>query len=885
VNPRDHDRHVEEFSREAQKLHENVFDLEGLTKRLQETRAALKSSDERYRLAMEAVSDGVWDWDLEKNTVYRSPAYFSMLGYAPDEFSSSPEFWKTVIHPDDLERVQELLDAYLHGRRRDYEVEYRMISKSGDPVWVLSRGRITARDANGAPLRFVGTHTNITARKTAEDRLRYSETTARRKLEAILSPEADIRTLSLADILDPDAMQALLGEFSRLTGVANAIIDLQGAVLVANRWQDVCVKFHRVHPETCRNCVESDTVLCSGVTPGEYKLYRCKNLLWDAAAPIMAGDVHVGNIFLGQFFFDDEEIDYERFRAQARRYGFEEEEYLAALARVPRLSRETVRTVMSFYAKLAELISRLGYGHIKLARGLVERNALLESIERNEANLRSLFDAISESVFLIKSDGTVLAANKVLAERVGLTVDEIIGRRSYDLLPPDKAHTCKTWIDETVRTGKPLVREDELNGRLQRYSIYPVLNSEGKVDRVAVYAEDITERTRAEEERRRLETDLQQARKMEAVGTLAGGVAHDFNNILQVVLGYAQLLLFERTPDSPDYEEISNIETAALRGADLVQRLLMFSRRVAPEPVLVDLNERILYVEKLLARIIPRMISIRLDLQTGLPRVMADPVQIEQVLMNLAVNARDAMPDGGTLTFRTEEERLERDYCSAHPEAAPGPHVVLAVSDTGEGISQDIMERLFDPFFTTKEAGRGTGLGLATVYGIVKQHGGHIQVFSQPGAGAEFRIYLPAHHGEEQIETAHSQREVTGGNETILLVDDDPAIRGLAVRILEQSGYKIVTAADGMEAVETYRRMKDEIALVILDMIMPEMSGAKCLDRMVAIDSNVKALIASGFSKEGLSKNDFGPQVKGFIGKPFDLAKLRAAVREALDHP
>jgi CheY-like chemotaxis protein len=241
------------------------------------------------------------------------------------------------------------------------------------------------------------------------------------------------------------------------------------------------------------------------------------------------------------------------------------------------------------------------------------------------------------------------------------------------------------------------------------------------------------------------------------------------------------------------------------------------------------------------------------------------------------------MPEGGVLAFRAANAILDEKYCAAHPDAKPGDYVLLSVSDTGEGMTEETRGRLFEPFFTTKEVGKGTGLGLAMVYGIVKQHGGHIRVLSRVGVGSEFRIYFPVLVGEETPEIRPLQTMAKGGRETILLVEDDPAVRNLGVRVLEKSGYKVVTAENGRDALEIYGRMSAAVSLVILDLIMPEMSGKQCLERLIAINPRVKVLIASGFSADGLSREDFGPLVKGFLSKPFDLGQLRSVVRDALD--
>jgi len=370
---------------------------------------------------------------------------------------------------------------------------------------------------------------------------------------------------------------------------------------------------------------------------------------------------------------------------------------------------------------------------------------------------------------------------------------------------------------------------------------------------------------------------------MEAIGTLAGGIAHDFNNLLQVVLGFSELLLAEKDEKHPDYADLRKIFHAARNGAGLVQRLLMFSRKSEPKTVPMNLNKQVLQIEKLLRRTIPKMVDISLDLSPDLPAINADPSQVEQVLMNLAVNARDAMPDVGKLTVKTSIVPLDEEYCRLHLEATPGEYVLLEVSDTGHGMDKETLEHLFEPFFTTKEVGRGTGLGLAMVYGIVKQHNGHITVYSEIGKGTTFRLYFPTIPADEEPE-----EEITGvmpafGTETVLLVDDEEFVRELGARILTKYGYTVLLAENGREALDLFTKKRTEISLVILDLIMPEMGGTECLKKLLKIDAHVNVLVASGFSADASLKEMMQMGAKGFASKPFRVRELLREIRRILD--
>ena len=371
-----------------------------------------------------------------------------------------------------------------------------------------------------------------------------------------------------------------------------------------------------------------------------------------------------------------------------------------------------------------------------------------------------------------------------------------------------------------------------------------------------------------------LQEQLIQAQKMEAVGTLSGGIAHDFNNLLQVTLGYSELLLAEKREDDPEYADLSKILQSARSGAELVQRLLTFSRKVEPKPIPLNLNRRILQVEKLLGRTIPKMIDIQLDLSDDLADINADPTQMEQVLMNLAVNARDAMPDGGKLTLGTRNVTLDEEYCKVHVEAKPGQYVLLAVSDTGHGMDKATIDHIFEPFYTTKELGRGTGLGLAMVYGIVKQHGGFINCYSEVEHGTTFNVYFPAIESQVELDVDKTGVMPAFGTETILLVDDEEFVRDLGARILSKAGYNVLTATNGREALDLFEKERTQISLVILDLIMPEMGGKECLKELRKIDPQLKVLIASGLSADPSTKESVEMGARGFVSKPFRFKEL-----------
>ncbi|RLB03547.1 MAG: hypothetical protein DRG59_11650, partial [Deltaproteobacteria bacterium] len=367
---------------------------------------------------------------------------------------------------------------------------------------------------------------------------------------------------------------------------------------------------------------------------------------------------------------------------------------------------------------------------------------------------------------------------------------------------------------------------------------------------------------------------------------LAGGIAHDFNNLLTAVKGFTQIMLLTVPRDSEDREYLKQIEHAANRASDLTKQLLTFSRRVRSEKQPIELNREIRAVEKLLARTLPKMIHIKTELTDKLTLINADPSQVEQVLMNLAVNARDAMPEGGVLTITTDVVYLDHEYCKRHLKLSPGEYVMLAVEDTGAGMDPEIKDRIFDPFFTTKEVGKGTGLGLAMVYGIVENHDGHLVCYSEVGKGTVFKIYLPSyrevHKVSEDFEGTDDE-EFPRGNETVLVVDDEESVRKLSVDLLTSYGYKVLTARDGEDGIRIYREHQNEIDLVVLDFIMPGMGGDKCLEKLLDLNPEVKVIIASGFAMNQSLRRVLENGARGFINKPFSLKNLLKIIRDTLD--
>jgi len=447
-------------------------------------------------------------------------------------------------------------------------------------------------------------------------------------------------------------------------------------------------------------------------------------------------------------------------------------------------------------------------------------------------------------------------------------------------------------IREALRDGKGIQNQDcildqQINGNKERrflsFGVAPVI-LDGRRHAVVVLR-DISDRILAEQKSDRLAQQLQQAMKMEAIGRLAGGVAHDFNNLLTGIGGYTELLMSNLNPLDPMLEDLNEIKKATQSAVTLTSQLLAFSRKQLVEPKVLSLNDLILGLKKMLQRLIGEDIELKTMLSKGLASVKVDPGQYEQILVNLAVNSRDAMPDGGKLTIETANADLDEDYHATHPYIKPGRHVMLAISDTGCGMSAEVKSHLFEPFYTTKQKGRGTGLGLATIYGAVKQSGGSIEVYSEPEKGTVFRIYLPAiAENPEALEMdSSSSTSLPKGDETILLVEDERIVRELATKMLTRLNYSILPASNGAEALEIARSYAGIINLMITDVVMPGMNGRQLAEQLKQIRPQIKVLFTSGYTENAIAHHGIIDSNLNFIGKPYGSRDLARKIRRILD--
>jgi PAS domain S-box-containing protein len=551
---------------------------------------------------------------------------------------------------------------------------------------------------------------------------------------------------------------------------------------------------------------------------------------------------------------------------------------------------------------MAQLANDLAYGIKSLRTREKHRQtaeALWESVEEyrklaverdKERNLlRALIDSIPDLIFFKDHASIYLGCNKAFESFAGRPEKNLIGLTDLDMFPREVGEFFRE-MDQQMMTQRIVQRNEEWvdypDGRhvLLETLKTPFYDRDGNILGLIGISRDITERHRAKEEREKLEAQLLQAQKMEAIGQLAGGIAHDFNNILTAIIGYSEIISMRIGKDSPLRHFIEQILTSSGRAADLVNGLLAFSRKQVLHPKPVDLCEIVQGLKKMLGRIIREDIDFRTTVYENELVVMADKGQIEQVLMNFVTNAKDAMPQGGALSIEVSPAFMDSGFVHAHGFGEPGYYACISVADTGCGMDDETQKKMFEPFYTTKEVGKGTGLGMAIIYGIVKQHHGYINVYSEPGRGTTFRVYLPllAEEKNEAQDTLNTEH-VKGGTETILLVEDDRTVRELHRMILEEAGYTIIEAIDGQDALAKFMKHQCEVDILATDVIMPKIDGKRLFKEIQGFRPAIKVLFISGYTKDILIERGILDDESSFISKPVMSSELLIKVRNILD--
>lgn len=517
---------------------------------------------------------------------------------------------------------------------------------------------------------------------------------------------------------------------------------------------------------------------------------------------------------------------------------------------------------------------------IETLRDVTDRVVLEKRLEEVKEQYKKLYDYAPDMMHSVDSRGIIVVCNLTMAKTLGYAPEELVGQPFEKVFDPALRSACMKKFEHLAAAGFCEEETTLLSKDGRKIPVF--LRSRATYDREGnfIMADMVS---RDVSEKKSLHAQLLQAQKLEAIGTLTGGIAHDFNNILTAIIGYGNLLSLKMKEDDALRSYVEQVLSAAGRAANLTQSLLAFSRKQIIDPRPVDLNEVIRSVEKLLSRLIGEDIDFIMRLSSGNLTVLADRGQIEQALINLVTNARDAMPEGGTLVMSTEPAMLTDGFAKAHGFGKPGMYALITVTDTGTGIDRNSIERIFEPFYTTKETGKGTGLGLSIVHGIVKQHDGYITVYSEPGEGTTFKVYLPFTGSEDEEAKSSEAIPLRGGAETILVTEDDALVRTFTKNILEEFGYSVIEASDGEESVSIFSGNREKIDLVILDVIMPKKNGKEVHEELKKIDPDVKVLFMSGYSEDIIHRKGILEKGTHFVSKPVSPHELLNKVRELLD--
>jgi len=897
-------------------------------KRADEEKARLnleiKNQEERLRSIIDTVPGVVWEaWGEPDAGTQRidfvSDFVEAMLGYSVEEWLSTPNFWLTIVHPDDKEAAARCAAASFTSGKSE-TMEFRWLARDGHAVWVQSTW-VVIKDDEGRSIGLRGVNTDTSERKRAEEELRFQKTLLESQSEAsidgILVVSGDSKILSFNQ------------RFVELWGVSEMVLRegsdenaLQSIVHKVKNPKEFLegIEYLYNHPE---ENIQDEIQLNDGRTFDRY------------SAPIKSAEgEYYGRIW---FFHDITERKHaenalreseERYRdlvenaqdiiyshdlqgnytssnsagEEITGYSLEESLKLNLQQTIAPEYLEKAREMLA--RKLAgeditayemELIAKDGHrvpievntrlvmqdgipvGVNGIARDITERKAA-------EAELRRLAAAVeqtADSIVITDPRGTIEYVNPAFERITGYSRQEALGQnprilKSRQNDPAIYQDLWKTILGGGVWTGQLVNRKKDGTEFNERVTISAVHDEAGKIVNFIAVKQDTTAQVKLEEQ-------LRQSQKLEAIGQLAGGVAHDFNNLLTVIGGYSSILLSKLPPDSPYLSSVEEIKKAGDRAGALTRQLLAFSRKQILQPKILDLNAVVTDLGKMVRRLIGEDIDLLTKTSSAVGKVRADPGQLEQVLINLIVNARDAMPTGGKLTIQTSNVTLSRELAHRH-DLQPGAYVMLAVSDNGCGMDAALQARIFDPFFTTKASGKGTGLGLATVYGIVKQSGGNISVYSEPGKGTTFKIYLP--RVDQDAETAEGEAElqvIPSGSETVLIVEDEDQVRAILKQVLEDQGYQVLAAANGAEALAISENLDLAINLMITDVVMPHMSGRELAERMKELRPDLPVLFMSGYTDDAMVHHGLLDEKLNFIQKPFDSAGVARKVREVLD--
>lgn len=890
-------------------------------------RQAEKDLDEnkkRLRLALNAAGLGVWEWNLQTDEVYWSPEINEILGGR--SFNGKLDGFLSLVHPSDVQKVLNASKEAI-ANQTNYKSEFRVIKEDGGIQWLSNYG-LTEYDESGNPLRLTGTVQDITERKKAETSLRESE----ENLRAIIQASTQFVWTADAD----GASEELFEWFSELSG--RTITDVSEIIEIIHpddlevskkAWLeafesktlfDVVIRFLTKSNEYCFLAVRSVPIFSSDGNFRQWvgtfndiskRMFAEKALHRNEAqlklvsdtvpTMIMHIDTQLNALFVNRACQQWFGLTEKEALGKNMKEIFDETTFQMILPEFKRaLSNETFTIERSSFLKNGSRYLRFNYvpdidkkgevqGFFIFGIDLTENKLAEEELRKSEQRFRSLVNSIAQIVWTADADGKLLTALTAHGKLLEGTSENLMDDWAFRLHPTDKERAIEDFA-RSIKTKKKYKSEYQMLHEDGTYHYYvsrgtPVYEKDGKIREWVGTLTDITKSKLSEDQLRKSEEELRQAQKLESVGRLAGGIAHDFNNMLTAINGYSDLTLRRLDENDPLRRNIEEIKKAGERSASLTQQLLAFSRRQILQVKVIDINQTISESIVMLQRLIGEDIQIVSKLNSEIDFIKADSGQLSQMLLNLVVNSRDAMPQGGTITIKTDNVYLNEDFINQHGGSKIGHYVMLAVTDNGIGIDEETCQQIFEPFFTTKEVGKGTGLGLSTVYGIVSQLGGYILVNSMVGKGTTFEIYLPAEY-ESKISPENQTvvNEAQTGLETILLVEDEELVRKLSRQVLETCGYKVIEAKDGFEALEFCKKNGQQIDLLLTDVVMPLMNGRELAESIMQLHSKIKVLFTSGYTEDSIIQHSVRESETNFIQKPFTFDELAHKVRELLDN-
>jgi len=896
---------------------------------------ALRKSEERWKFALEGAGDGAWDWDAVTNRVYFSRQWKAMLGYGEDEIGGTLADWDRLVHPDDKARAYEDIERHLCGKTDIYESEHRLLCKDGSYKWILDRGKVIEWTVDGKPLRVIGTHTDITYLKRMEESLRESEERFRAFMEnmpnMVIIKDKDSKALyfnreciekypgalvlgkSAAEVFPPEIACRMMESDARALsdGYVSYIGGWPGEGDSRRVYETRKFAIGQKAKEPLIGAIITDITDRRRAEEALENSEREKSAVLDAMSEIVMyldTDMRIvwTNSTLNRLF----KMEPDRFRGQ-RCY-----ETLHRLDRPCRVCPVvtamatgrpcTVGDFSSFGRRWTlhanPVVNEGGkiIGYVEIVTDITERKQAEEELQESRRRLADIISFLPDATLVVDKDGRVIAWNRAIEEMTGVPEADMLGKGDYEYALPFYGDRRPILIDLALHPDPEL---EKCYTALQRIgdilfgeSFTPALppgdihlsatasvlrDSKGEIIAAIECIRDNTER-------RRLEDRLNRAEKMEGLGRLAGGVAHDLNNVLGVLVGYAELLAEKLPDDSPLKQFAVNIQQSGLRSAAIIEDLLTLARRGVTVSEVVDLNKvvsdyfRTPEFEQLRANY-PQL-RIKADLEEGLFRIKGSPIHLGKTVMNLVLNAAEAISGPGTVTIRTENRYLDRRI-QGYDDVHEGEYTVLSVSDDGKGISARDIGKIFEPFYTKKVMGKsGTGLGLAVVWGAVKDHNGHIDVVSDEGKGTTFMLYFPVTREEAAVTREAPSPEIyRGRGESILVVDDVADQRALATSMLTRLGYRVEAAAGGEEAVLRLSG-NGRVDLVLLDMIMePGIDGLETYRRICSIRPGQKAVIVSGFAETDRVREAQKLGAGTFVRKPYVMEEIGLAIRRELD--